>query len=371
MTLPGSPADSADGSDSGTEQVSTPVSRPLSLDDFVVLNDEIRSFVRAGIPLDVGLRGTASRTDGHLAIVADRLSEQIAQGHSLEAAITAEGNAIPAEYRALLAAGLKSGRLPELLTSLSDLGQSVANLRRQLKLSLIYPAIVFVLAYALFTGFVLLVVPQILRSQVVFRTEETLVTRTLQSLSDSVGIWGPIIPGVLLLLGILTFLQRRFFAQGSRLLDGIRWMPGARDVSLSRFSRVLALLVEHEVPLPQACRLSGAAAGNENIRIAGERLATRIESGQPLSTAVKENPGLPAFLAWLMTVGEQQGALASSLRQATSVYEQRALAKLDWFRRVVPPTLVLIVGGAITLIYGLSLFIPMTELLRSLEEVSR
>ncbi|MCA9027641.1 MAG: type II secretion system F family protein [Planctomycetaceae bacterium] len=371
MTLPGSPDEPVGGSDVFVDDVKAPVGRSLSLDDFVVLNDEIRSFVRAGIPLDIGLRGTASRADGQLANVAARLSEHIEQGRSLEAAIEAEGNVIPSEYRALLEAGRQSGRLPELLSSLSELGQSVAILRRQLRLSMIYPSIVFVLAYTLFTGFVLLVVPQLLRSHVIFRTPETFVIRVLRSLTETVGIWGPIIPGVLLLCVILLFLQRQFLSHVTPLLGGSGWLPGARDVGLSRFSRVLALLVEHGVPFPQACRLSGAASGNTGLQSAGEQLASQIEAGNPMSSALKQIAGFPAFLKWLMTVGEQQGSLVSSLKQATAVYEQRALAKLDWFRRVVPPTLVLLFGGVVTLVYGLSLFIPMTELLRSLEEVSR
>ncbi len=345
--------------------------RSLSLEDFVVLNDEIRAFVRAGIPLDVGLSGTASRAEGRLSEIAASVSQRISEGRSLEDAIAAEGQAIPAEYRAMLAAGLSSGRLPELLTSLSELGQSIASLRRQLRLSLIYPTIVFVLAYVLFTGFTTFVVPHLLRSQFVFRMEETPVTQILRWLQQSVGIWGPAIPGVLILLWVLSLLRRRLSSRPTDLLEGMRWLPGARDVALSRFACVLSVLVDHNVPLPEACRLCGASTDNESLRSVGERLAQRIEAGVSLANAVNLEPQLPAFLRWLVTVGEQQGALAHSLRQATSVYEQRAMAKLDWFRRLVPPTIVLLFGGTITLLYGLLLFIPMTQLLQSLEEVSR
>ncbi|MCA9024724.1 MAG: type II secretion system F family protein [Planctomycetaceae bacterium] len=368
MTLPGSPVDPV-GGNATTRSGST--GRPLSLEDFVVLNDEIRAFVRAEIPLDVGLRGTASRADGRLREVAERISDHVSQGQSLQAAIAAEGNAIPAEYRAILTAGLKSGRLSDLLSSMSELGQSVADLRRQLRLSLIYPATVFVLAYILFTGFVVFVVPHLLRTQTVFRTEETFVTRRLSTLLETVGIWAPIIPCVLIVGGILMFLKRHFMSREPHVLDGIRWLPGARDAALSRFARVMTVLVDHDVPLPEACRLSGEATGRESLRQVGDHLAQHIEAGQSLEAAVKQEPQLPAFLGWLMSVGEQQGALPASLKQATDVYEQRALAKLDWFRRIVPPTIVLLVGGTITLIYALSLFLPMTQLLESLSGVSR
>ncbi len=367
MTMPGSPAEPGGASGSGAAASSSMFAdRSLSLDDFVVLNDEIRAFVRAGIPISVGLQGTASRTDGLLRDVAARIAGRTAQGSSLPDAIEAEGAAVPAEYRALLTAGLRTGRLPDVLTSISDLGESVSRLRRQLRLSLIYPTIVFVMAYGLFVGLMLFLVPTFRRSHAIFRTEETAYFRALMAASDTVGIWGIAVPGGLAVLWALAWLARIITGGRASSMGGLRWLPGARDIAFARFAHVLSLLVKHSVPLPEAVRLSGDASGSGQLRAASVELARQLESGDSLQTSLTNAHRFPAFLKWLMAIGEQQGSLAKSLHQAANVYEQRALTRLDWFRRVVPTTMVLLFGGLITLTYALSVFIPLTQLLQSL-----
>jgi general secretion pathway protein F len=345
--------------------------RPPSVDDFFVLNEEIRAFVRAGIPLEVGLRGTASQTEGALSGIASRISQRIEQGRTLEQAITDEGTAVPAEYRALLAAGLRTGRLADVLTSISDLGRSLSRLRQQLRLAAIYPAIVFVIAYGLLIGLMLFVVPTLRRAQTIFRTEESPFFRVLARLSETVGLWGISLPLALIALWLLSRVFRRTRGIGDSGVDGLGWLPGARDVCLARFARVLSLLTRYSVPLPEALRLSGDASGSERLRRVAADLAERIEAGQTLRASLPAAARLPAFLRWLMQVGEHQGTLPDSLDQAASVYEQRALARLNWFRRVVPPAIVLVLGGVITLTYALSVFVPMTQLLESLQEVPR
>lgn len=372
MIMLGVPA--GPGGEFGSGETALPVNPTgpsLSLEDFVVLNDEIRAFVRAGIPLDVGLSGTASRCDGLLRGVAERIADRTAQGQSLPEAIAAEGSAVPVEYRALLMAGLRTGRLPEVLTSISELGESVSRLMRQLRLALVYPAIVLGLAYALFVGLMLFLVPTLWRTHELFRTEESLFLRGLLFASNSVELWGIGLPAAVGVLWVFLRVWRSLFGGSPKSMDGFGWLPGARDISVARFAHVLSVLVQYGVPFPEAARLSGDAARSGRIRTASNELARAVESGDSVQDALSNNRTLPAFLKWLMAIGGQQGSLAASLRQAAGVYEQRALTRLDRFRRIVPPTIVLVFGGIITLTYGLSVFIPMTELLKSLEGVPR
>jgi type II secretory pathway component PulF len=129
----------------------------------------------------------------------------------------------------------------------------------------------------------------------------------------------------------------------------------------------MSLLVAHQVPLPESFRLSGAAAGDDSLKRTAEHLATEIERGQSLPQAVDGTPQLPPLLRWLITVGEQQAMLAESLRQAADVYENRAIAKMDWFRRIVPPLAVIICCGTITALYALALFLPVAHMLEQMK----
>jgi type II secretory pathway component PulF len=340
--------------------------RPLSVEDVVVLNDEIRAMVRAGIPLDLGLRGTGGRSQGALREVCDSLGRHLEMGASLDESLQAEQHRLPPAYRAVIAAGLRTGRIDEVLASLSALAESTVSLRRQVRLSLIYPTIILILAYGLFVTFVMYLVPQLQRTYEIFELRDSIWVSVLLWLHRTVIVWGIAVPAVALGLLMLWWIVRRLLpGPGEDLLPG-RWIPGGRDLALARFSQMLALLVEHEVPLPEGCRLAGEASGDALLQEESHRVAAAIETGRPLSEAIGAARQIPAFLRWLIVVGDRQGTLAASLRQGAAVHQQRALTKLDWFQRVVPPVIVLGCCGSIVLLYALTLFLPLTEMLRTM-----
>jgi type II secretory pathway component PulF len=338
----------------------------VSVEDVVALNDEIRAMVRAGIPLDLGLRGTGGRSQGALGEVCESLGRHLEMGASLDEALQAEQHRLPPAYRAVISAGLRTGRIDEVLASLSALAESTVALRRQVRLSLIYPTLILILAYGLFVAFVMYLVPQLQRTYEIFQLHDSIWVSMLLWLHRTVVVWGIAVPAVV--VGLLVFwwiLRRLMPGPAEGLLPG-DWIPGGRDLALARFSQMLALLVEHAVPLPEGCRLAGEASGDALLGAESRQMAAAIEAGRPLSEAVSAARRIPAFLRWLIAVGDRQGTLAASLRQGAEVHEQRALTKLEWFQRVVPPVIVLGCCGSITLLYALTLFLPLTQMLRAM-----
>ena len=82
--------------------MTSPSSKPvITLDQLVALNDEIAALVRAGVPLDRGLRSLGEDLPGRLGRFARQLSERIARGESLTDAL--------AEPTSTLAATLPGG----------------------------------------------------------------------------------------------------------------------------------------------------------------------------------------------------------------------------------------------------------------------
>src|SRR3954453_21823105 len=96
-----------------------PTMETLSLDHLVALNDEIAALVRTGLPLERGLRlaggGLPGRLRGTMTVLADGMS----RGASLPAALEAERERLPRIYRAVVEAGLRSGRLSGALEGLA------------------------------------------------------------------------------------------------------------------------------------------------------------------------------------------------------------------------------------------------------------
>ncbi len=124
----------------------------VSVDQLIALNDEILALVRAGLPLERGLRDAGRDLGGRLRLVTEALSDRMARGESLSQALAAESDRIPKLYRAVVEAGSRAGRLSVALEGLSAYARGYVEMRQAIGLAMLYPMVVVMLAYGLFVG---------------------------------------------------------------------------------------------------------------------------------------------------------------------------------------------------------------------------
>lgn len=115
-------------------------SRSPSLDELISLNYEIAAMVRAGVPLELGLRGLSTNKGPQFERLSDRLATRLSEGMSLPDAVAKEGPAISPVYAAVIEAGLTTGQLPRALESLATSGQLIQETRRRVFLAMLYPS---------------------------------------------------------------------------------------------------------------------------------------------------------------------------------------------------------------------------------------
>lgn len=301
-------------------------------------------------------------------------------GRSLEDALRAEESNLPGVYVAVVQSGLRVGRLPDALESLSALGKSELELRRQVGLALLYPVLVLLLAYALFVAFIALAVPRLDATYRMFNVSARWWLPVLEALSETVLIWGPLIPVICVLVIMLAaaFGRNRFSTPriGSGLFDrfamaaSLIWLPGLsgmlRDLHRALFCEMLSLLTEHGVPLHESFRLAGESTSDRDLSRVARHVAEQVETGQSLEQAVSNDPAAPPYMKWIICTAARQGRLAESMRELGEHYRRRALHGADWCRVVLPIVAIVAVGGGATLIYALALFGPITELFQNI-----
>ena len=196
----------------------------------------------------------------------------MASGASLAAALDAEGDHVPRAYRAIVAAGLKSGRLPEALETVAGLAESMQAFRRNLQLAAFYPLFVVALAYALFVVFIVKGVPAFSEMSYTMRLPASRLLAFFEWLRSGVGIWGWLVPlvGVLMVSGFAVNGWRRSHGWLDVAGGCLGWLPGAGGVfaELRRgwFCQLLAGLLEHGVPLPEGLELAAEAVGDAPLR---------------------------------------------------------------------------------------------------------
>lgn len=349
-----------------------------ALDDFLALNDELAALARAKIPLELGLRGLSVNVSGRLKRLEDRVAARLEEGCSLPEAVREAGALVSPTYTAVIEAALAADRLPEALEAVVQFGRTVQDLQRRIVQALIYPALVAVLAYLFFCLFVSFEVPALLSTQRVFRFDPGVVFPILEWLYRTSPIWMLWTPPlVLLTLFVLAQLSAGVSGQSRSVVDAgwsglwrCTWVPGVArtyaDLDCANTAGLLALLLEHGLPLPRALRLTGAATHSFRLQRACTELANGVEEGRDLRELVRAQHTWPPLFAELLTAGAADSQLPAALRQASVAYGRRAQRRADWIRKFVPVLLTFVGGGTITLLYALALFAPLRWLLLQL-----
>ncbi len=230
-------------------------------------------------------------------------------------------------------------------------------------------------AYGLFVVFV----AQLVRRLVFFTggvtAESGWPIRLLMAVVDSMPNWVWVPPVLLLLVVVAWIAGGRAAAVSTTGWNRILCLlPGLSGVLQyfrhSMFAQLTATLLEHQVPFAEAMQLAGASVGNDLFR-ASVALAEADARGDRGAASAQSLRGMRPLMAWMLRREQAADQLISGLRHAASTYRERAADRVRWIRFVLPIFLVVVVAGGVTMLYGVSLFLPVSHTLQQLGEMSR
>ncbi len=369
---------------------------PIKLDQLIALNQEMVALSRAGVPLNQGLLHLGRDLPGRLGELAQQLGQRLETGQPLTEALQSIPG-IPPMYAAMVAAGLRSGRLAVALEDMSGLIRRVAEMRRLVSASLIYPLFLLFVAVLLFS-FTLTKCFPIIRDFYHSTAPASQALIVLDWLAATRWYWVPVLAG-LTLIGLVIVVPRALLRTGFRLtglqgpmlitdlLLGVvgrrRAVPQAAGVGYARkhatigsvvymgrmatLAETLATLIQHRVPMPEALRLASDACGDRRVRDSGHRLAERLEAGEIIQ-AREALDGAPRMLALVLLGGGSTDRMAATLQRMAESYRQEALWISRWVAVYVPLCFTVLIGGAVTAAYALSLLWPFVNVLLELSK---
>lgn len=345
----------------------------LSLEGIVAFNDELAALIRAKIPLERGLAAASSDYRGRLGKTIRAVTSRLEAGERLDDALGRATAAMPQIYRAVIEAGIRSGRLAEALQGLSRIGQAQLETRRTIVAAFFYPLVVLGLAYVLFLGCLIEILPRFVAASTELGIVQSPVVTFGEQLRQSIPVWGPVAPLVVLGLVLIWIWAGRSRRLGDRggLEAVVGWMPGVGTMiandRAANFADLLAHLIDHDVPLDQAVRLAGNAAGQETLRRTAARWADQLAAGhEPTLGPTGRRTGIPPLIAWMVGTSPRQATLAPGLRHLATAYRRRANRQAESFRVILPGALLVTIGASAVLVYALFLFVPLRGLWQSL-----
>jgi general secretion pathway protein F len=303
------------------------------------------------------------------------IGRRLRVGSSLSEILSRDQDRFPPVWRAVVQAGLRSGRLSVALEGLATTARRVAETRRAVCVAWIYPLIVMALAFAFFLFFVTSLFPGSIFENL--QMEFGPFMSCVSWLGQYVHIWGIAVP---LLVVFAFFVAWRRSGRvlwsrgGSRRASEFsarrgRWPTAANTLRYGRlaaFAEVLALLVDHDVSYAEAIALAGDASGDPALGDASRSVAERLQRGEVFASRADVPAQFPPFLGWLLVTATQQPGLSDRLRQTAEIYRQRAARAVTWNAVYLPMVLTVVFGGSAVLLYALTVFMPVIKLLYGL-----
>lgn len=344
----------------------------MKAEDLIALNDEIAGMARAGLPLDQGLAAIAKEMGrGRLRSVTTAIANDLRSGHTLPQALERRKGQLPAFYSGLVAAGVRTGRVGDVLATLTTYARTVASLRMMLIDAFFYPCVVlaFGLALFLFLSFVLL--PQMEQIYTSFGFRLPWLTEAFMVLGrrpkEYVGI--PLAAVVLLVILAKVLIR---FTRGGRILWAhlVYAVPVIgtliRAARLAAFTELLAILVDHQTPLPEAFRLAGEASSDPVMASEATQIEQDLTHGKPLGQVLRGRGLVPEWVSWMTGLGERRGTLAESLYHVATMYRRQVEMRASLLKSVLPPFLIIGLAGTSAFIFIGVLMAPMLKLLEGL-----
>ncbi len=343
----------------------------LTADDLAALNDEIAAMARAGLPLDQGLAHLAKEMgSGRLRLVTARLAADLHAGKTLPDALAAQGTSLPPFYGSLVAAGIRSGRLGDVLATLTLYARTLSELRATVINSLLYPCIILVLSFGLLFTWLVIWGPQFQKTYHDFRLRLPWATEMLFKFIDHPYIILGVPAGILLAVVVAALVLRRSENGRLRVAKIIYAIPLVgtlvHSARLAAFVDLLGILVDHKVPLPEAFRLASAASSDPLLRVGATRVCDKLDRGETLAIGLRDERLVPDFLAWMAGMGERNQRLADTLRQTAAFYRKQAETRASLFRTVFPAVALIAVAIFVVTFVVIVLIAPMLGLIDGL-----
>jgi type II secretory pathway component PulF len=347
----------------------------IGRNEFLLFNQQLASITKAGIPLERGLRELAQDVSSPaMRQLVEDIAADLEAGVPLEGAFQKRERQFPPLYGRILKAGVETGRLSEMLTSLNRHLELAGQTRRIVFEATSYPAVIFVLGAIIITGVFRFVIPQF-RAVIQEMVEGHLnpVTAAIFRIADNII---PFWIGVAALVGIVAavFVSLSSSPAGRRVRERLFLnLPVVgrlyHSSILSRMAEAMALLVGAGCDIPEALRLGAVTSGSETLTLESDLVAQQIERGVSVLEAGQGARMLPRLFLYSVQLGAQRNELQDNLYSLGEMYADQARVGQSRLQTFLLPMMIITIGGIIACAI-LGVFLPMVQVISSLSSAS-
>ena len=343
--------------------------RRIGAKDLSLLYGQLSDLLPAGVPamraLETPGRATVNK---RLAGLVRSILEDVSAGQSLADALGQRPDVFKPLHIAMIRAGEQGGFLEEVLANLSAFLERQDELRNKVLGAMVYPVLVLTVGIVVGAGLLVFLVPQ-------FKTffegmDVPWPTRLLFGLSDFVvGVW----PLALLLLAVGGAAAWGFVRseRGRRLWDGWRLrLPVLgrilRLVAITRFCRILGMMLAGGVPLIEALTIAKDATGSTLLSESIGEATENVRAGETLADPLGTSGFFPPEVIEMIAVAEESNQLEKTLLQIADTVERRTNRQVDLGVRLIEPMILIMLAAGIG-VFAVALVYPIFSMAGSIQ----
>ncbi len=316
---------------------------------------QLATLLRSGLTLLSALRLIAEQSErGRMRRVWEQVIITIEGGRSFAEALALHPcfNRLVVQ---LVNVGEQTGHLGPVLERAAAALEKRRTLRASLMTTLMYPAIVFLLAIGLAVFMVVGVLPKL---QVFLRAmgkKLPPMTQRLLDISDWIqhnGLTTAIITVALLIALVMLFL----WPTGRAMIDALALRipllgKAFRTAGTALFATCFSALLSSGVTLIEALRVTERLMGNRRLASIVATAREQVMQGQPLARHLERPYGFMSMLPRMIAVGESSGTLDTVLDEVARFHEAQLDRLIKRLTALIEPAVIVTVGTVVGYVY--------------------
>lgn len=338
----------------------------ISTTDLALLTRQLATLIEASLPIEEALLAVAEQSEKprHKSMMM-AVRSKVVEGHALADAMADFPRIFDTLYRAMVAAGERSGHLDTVLSRLADYTEKRQETSSQISQALIYPIVMMVIAFGVVIMLLTVVVPSIVEQFDTMGQELPLITRILISISDFVQEYG-----VALGIGIavLVLVVNRLLQSPKIELiwhKRLLFLPVlgklVRGTNTARFAQTLSILSASSVPLLESMKIAGNVLENKHLKNLVAEAAEKVKEGSSLRAALDTTKVFPPMMMHMIASGERSGELQHMLGRAASNQERELASTINVALKIFEPVLI-VTMAAVVLFIVMAILMPILSL---------
>lgn len=315
---------------------------------------ELSLLLNAGLSLDRAMQVCVENITRPPALkgVFAKLRDKVRHGSALSRAMMDSDGVFPPMASAMAEAGEASGKLDESLGRLAETLDRAEALRQTIVSSLIYPALLLVVASGVILVMLLFVVPQFedLFSDMP-SAKLPMMTYIVMGASHFARSYG-LLAALVVVVAVIAFYRwlkrphvRRAFDR--RLLKVPALGTVVRNAETARFARTLGSLLDGGVALPTAIGIAQRSIANIHMSESIDKVTQGLKQGGGLSGPLAATKLFPPMALSFLRTGEETAQLGLMLNRLADVLDRDVRTAIQRMISFMTPAITVLMGGVV------------------------